>query len=70
MLIYLLDFISAAITVLVMWNHNKHRNWWLLYCVGSMLFFGLMVYKWVPFWAIASVIFFGVGVKNYLKGNK
>jgi hypothetical protein len=52
-----------------MWNHAGSRNWWLLYAMSSVVFVALMVYKRLPGWAIAGIIFFGIGVRNYWVGG-
>jgi hypothetical protein len=70
MILRILDILSAIITILVMYNHSKHRNWWLLYCVGSLIFVGLMFHALVYGWAIAGTIMFGIGIKNYMDMRK
>lgn len=62
------DFSTALCTILVMWNHAGSRNWWLLYAASSVVFIGLMAYKRLPGWAIAGVIFFCIGIRNYFVG--
>lgn len=67
-LIQLADIFTALCTILVMWNHAGNRTWWLLYAASSVVFVALMAYKRLPGWAIAGIIFFGIGVRNFIVG--
>jgi hypothetical protein len=68
-LISIADIFTAVVTVLVMWNHAGSRNWWLLYAASSIIFVALMAYKRLPGWAIAGVIFFCIGIRNFIVGG-
>ena len=66
-ILQIIDYGSAALTVVSLWLCKKNPNWWAGYMVASMCFTALMIYNWVPGWIIAGVCFIITGARNFCK---
>jgi len=61
----ILDVISAAITVVCLWNIAKSPRWWILYTFGNILFIIITVYTGLVGQAIMGVFLLVTALKNY-----
>lgn len=59
------DIYAAVSTIVCLWNVKRHKNWWLVYVVGTVVFTGLMLYKHLPGMTLMGICLIITGLKNY-----
>jgi len=59
------DVYAAGSTIVCLWNVEKHKNWWLVYALGTGVFTGLMIYKGLPGMTMMGICLIITALKNY-----
>ncbi len=58
MIVHILDFLSAGLTLWALGNISRDPRWWLMYGIGLGIFIGLMVHKGLLGQAIFGIVLF------------
>jgi nicotinamide riboside transporter PnuC len=70
MLFKFLDYTSAITIICGLFNVQKHKNWWLVYIVGNLLFVTLNIHSGLYGMVVMGGILTLIGIKNYINYNK
>lgn len=68
-LIRICDIVSAGSLILALNMVTTDHRWWLFYAATNIIFMVVAVYKKLPGWAVAGLILFVTGIRNYFIGS-
>lgn len=70
MILRIMDISASILLLLAVWNVYKSKNWWIVYCVGTILFIIVVISKGLIGMTFMGFALLITGIKNYFVKNK